>query len=96
MLRSIMNPPWSVRVQDEAPLSLVAMVRGEAWVVFDDGDRTRLGAGDIVITRGPEPYLFADDPGTPPQVVIHPGERCTTPDGEDLAPDDGSRRAHLG
>jgi AraC-like DNA-binding protein len=85
VLRSIMNPPWSVRVQDEAPLSLVAMVHGEAWVVFDDGDRTRLGAGDIVVTRGPEPYLFADDPGTPPQVVIHPGERCTTPDGEDLA-----------
>jgi len=86
VLRSIMNPPWSVRVQDEAPLSLVAMVRGEAWVVPDDGDRVRLGAGDIVITRGPEPYLFADDPATPPQVVIHPGERCTTPDGEDLAP----------
>jgi len=84
VLRSIMNPPWSVRVQDEAPLSLVAMVRGEAWVVFDDGDRTVLGAGDVVVTRGPDPYLFADDPGTPPQVVILPGQRCTTPDGVDL------------
>jgi AraC-like DNA-binding protein len=84
VLRSIMNPPWSVRVQDEAPLSLVAMVRGEAWVVFDDGDRTVLGAGDVVITRGPDPYLFADDPGTPPQVVIQPGQRCTTPDGVNL------------
>src|SRR6478736_3490247 len=76
VLRSIMNPPWSVRVQDEAPLSLVAMVRGEAWVVFDDGDRTVLGAGDVVVTRGPDPYLFADDPGTPPQVVILPGQRA--------------------
>jgi AraC-like DNA-binding protein len=84
VLRSIMNPPWSVSVQDEAPLSLVAMVRGEAWVVFDDGDRTVLGAGDVVVTRGPDPYLFADDPGTPPQVVIQPGQRCTTPDGVDL------------
>ena len=44
-----------------------------------------LGAGDVVITRGPDPYVFADDPGTPPQVVILPGEHCTTPDGEDLA-----------
>ena len=80
-----MNPPWSVRVQDEAPLSLVAMVRGDAWVVPDDDDAVHLGAGDVAITRGPDPYVFADDPGTPPQVVIHPGEHCTTPDGEDLA-----------
>lgn len=35
--------------------------------------------------RGPDPYIFADDPHTSPQAVIHPGERCTTPDGEDLA-----------
>ena len=86
VLRSIMNPPWSVRVQDEAPLSLVAMVRGDAWVVpDDDDDAVHLGAGDIAITRGPDPYVFADDPGTPPQVVVHPGEHCTTPDGKDLA-----------
>ncbi len=87
VLRSIMNPPWSVRVQDEAPLSLVAMVRGDAWVVpdDDDDDAVHLGAGDVAITRGPDPYVFADDPGTPPQVVIHPGEHCTTPDGKDLA-----------
>jgi hypothetical protein len=49
-----MDPPWSVRVEDEAPLSPLAMVRGDACV-------------------------------TPPQLVIHPGERCTTPDGQDLA-----------
>jgi AraC-like DNA-binding protein len=35
--------------------------------------------------RGPEPYSFADDPATPVQVVIHPGQHCTTPSGEDLA-----------
>src|SRR5262249_41061893 len=27
----------------------------------------------------------ADDPATPPQVIIHPGQRCTTPEGEDLS-----------
>src|SRR4029450_8093677 len=27
----------------------------------------------------------ADDPATPPQVIIHPGQRCTTLWGEDLA-----------
>jgi AraC-like DNA-binding protein len=86
LLRAIMDPPWSVRVQDRAPLSLLAMVRGGAWVVPDPpGETVRLGPGDVAITRGPDPYTFADDPASPPQVVIHPGERCTTPEGESLA-----------
>ena len=85
LLRSIMNPPWSVRVEDRAPLSLVAMVRGDAWVVPAAGGAVRLGPGDIAVTRGPEPFTFADDPATSPQVVIHPGQHCTSPDGEDLA-----------
>jgi AraC-like DNA-binding protein len=84
LLRAIMDPPWSVRIQDRAPLSLVATVRGHAWVVPDSGTPARLGSGDVAIMRGPDPYTFADHPATPPQVVIHPGERCTTPDGEDL------------
>jgi AraC-like DNA-binding protein len=86
LLRVLMDPPWSVRVQDEAPLSLLAMVRGDAWVMPDRlGERVHLGPGDVAVTRGPDPYTFADDPATRPQVVIHPGERCTTPDGQDLA-----------
>ena len=86
LLRAVMDPPWSVRVQDEAPLTLLAVVRGDAWVVPETpGDSVRLGSGDVAITRGPDPYTFADDPATPPQVVIHPGEHCTTPDGQDLA-----------
>jgi AraC-like DNA-binding protein len=43
-----------------------------------------MGPGDIAIVRGPEPYTVADDPRTPPQVVIQPGQRCETPDGEPL------------
>ncbi len=40
--------------------------------------------GDVAILRGPDPYTVADDPATPPQVLIHPGQRCATPAGEDL------------
>jgi len=29
----IMDPPWSVRIEDRAPLSLVALVGGHAWVI---------------------------------------------------------------
>ena len=66
-------------------MSIIAMVSGDAWIVGDDGSRSRLGPGAIAIVRGPDPYTFADDPETPPQVVVHPGQRCTTPDGTELA-----------
>jgi AraC-like DNA-binding protein len=85
LLRSLLDPPWSMRIQDEAPLTLVAMVRGESWVIPDGGERVRLRQGDVAILRGPDPYTVADDPGTAPQVVIHPGQRCTSPDGEELS-----------
>ena len=84
LLRSHLDPPWSIRIQDEAPLTLVAVVRGAAWVVPDGGEPVRLGHGDLAILRGPEPYLVADAPATPPQVLILPGQRCVTPDGTEL------------
>lgn len=84
LLRALMAPPWSVRIQDEAPLSLVAMVSGEAWVLTADG-RIPLGPGDILVAKGPDHYTVADDPGTAPQVVIHPGQLCTTADGQEVA-----------
>ena len=86
LLRSTLDPPWSMRIQDEAPLTLVAVVRGQAWIVPDERPPERLGPGDVAILRGPEPYVVADDPETPPQVVIHPGQRCTAPDGTAFMP----------
>ncbi|MGP3919132.1 AraC family transcriptional regulator [Nonomuraea sp. 10N515B] len=85
LLRVILDSPWSLRIQDEAPLAATAVVRGQAWVVPDKGEPVRVGPGEVVINRGLEPYTLADDPGTAPQIVIHPGERCTTLDGESLA-----------
>src|SRR5918994_6238826 len=85
LLRSVLDRPWSMRIQDEAPLTVVAVVRGEAWIVPDGGAGVRLHPGDVAIARGPDPYTIADDPATTPQVLIHPGQRCTTLGGEDLA-----------
>lgn len=84
LLRSVLNPPWSLRIQDEAPLSVMAQVRGESWITFDDGEPVRLEPGQVAVARGPEPYTVADEPGTKPQIVIHPGQRCTTLDGESV------------
>jgi AraC-like DNA-binding protein len=86
LLRTVMNPPWSVRIRDEAPLSLVAMVSGDAWVTPDGGGApVRLRPGDITIAKGPDHYTVSHQPDTPPHVIIHPGQRCTTPDGRDTA-----------
>jgi AraC-like DNA-binding protein len=85
LLRSVLDPPWSMRIADEAPLCLIAITRGEAWLLPEIGDALRLSPGDVAVIRGPEPYTLADDPGTAPQVVILPGQRCITPDGQEVS-----------
>jgi AraC-like DNA-binding protein len=79
-----LDPPWSLHIRDEAPLSLVAVVRGEAWFAPDGAAAVRAGPGDVVIARGPRPYLVADSVQTPPQAIILPGQRCVTPDGAEV------------
>lgn len=85
LFRMIMEPPWSVRVQDQAPVGMIAMLRGAAWVVPEDREPVPLGAGSVAVMKGPDAFTFADNPATRPQVVIHPGRRRTTPPGENLA-----------
>jgi AraC-like DNA-binding protein len=78
LLRCIMDPPWSIRVQDNAPLTVVSTVRGTAWIVPDDGAAAAIGPGDVAVVRGPDHYVVADEPTRVPDIVIHPGGRCTT------------------
>ena len=85
LIRSVLDPPWAMRIEDEAPLTIVAVTRGLACVAHASGSTTTLAAGDIALVLGPGHYTVADDPGTRPTIVIHPGQRCTTLDGEPLA-----------
>ncbi|HWO65486.1 MAG TPA: AraC family transcriptional regulator [Umezawaea sp.] len=85
LLRTVLDPPWSVRIQDEAPLTVVSLVRGHAWIVHDTGLPVLMAAGDVAVVLGPEPYTVADHPETAPRAIIHPGQRCETPDGRSLA-----------
>jgi AraC-like DNA-binding protein len=84
LLRSLLDPPWSMRIADEAPLCLIAITRGEAWLMPEDGEPVPLARGDVAVIRGPDPYTVADDPETAPQVLILPGQQCVTPDGEEV------------
>ncbi|MGH3242164.1 MAG: cupin domain-containing protein [Spirillospora sp.] len=85
MLRASLSPPWSVRIQDEAPITLLSMVRDDAWLVPDAGAPRRVSPGDMAIFRGPDHYTVGDDPATDPQIIIHPGQYCTTPDGTPMS-----------
>ncbi len=82
MIRALFEPPWSVRIADEAPLSVMIMVRGSAWIVPEDGTGPQLiGPGDVAIARGPDHYTCADDVGTAPYAEVQPGQRCVPLDG---------------
>lgn len=84
VVKAVMAPPWGLRIQDEAPVTIVAVMQGACCVRFDDGECMQAEAGDVGIMRGPDPYEVADDPATPAGIVIHPGQRCTTLDGVEL------------
>ncbi|HEU4348727.1 MAG TPA: AraC family transcriptional regulator [Actinoplanes sp.] len=84
LLRSILDPPWSLRIQDGSPLSLITLVRGTAWIVKRDGERARIAPGDVAVVGGTGPYVIADHPETPVQVAIHPGQRCESVDGTEM------------
>ena len=84
LLRSVLDPPWSLRIQDRSPLSLITLVRGSAWIMAGAGEPTRIEPGDVAVVSGTDPYTIADRPDTPAQIVIHPGQRCESVDGTEM------------
>lgn len=78
LLRALLDPPWSLRIEDEAPLCVLAALRGDAWLCPDGEPPVRLPEGHVAVVRGPEHYTLADRPDTAPDVVIHPGGRCAS------------------
>ena len=84
VLRTSLDPPWAMRIQDDAPLTLICVTHGQAVIVTESGEVFDIGPGDVALARGVEHYRFAHDAVTEPQVVVHPGNRCTTLSGESL------------
>jgi AraC-like DNA-binding protein len=83
VLRCLLEPPWSMAVRDEAPLTVVAVTRGEAWIT-QHGTAVHLPEGSVALVVGPEHYEVTSTPGRAADVIIHPGQRCETPSGESL------------
>lgn len=76
LLRSMLAPPWSLRIEDGAPVTVVALLRGSAVIVSDTGNSADLAPGDIALVRGPDAYTVCDHPDTPPHVTIDADQNC--------------------
>ncbi|WP_245994598.1 AraC family transcriptional regulator [Nocardioides immobilis] len=85
LLRMVMEPPWSVRIEDDPALTLFAVLRGSAWVTGELGEPLELTEGDVAVVRGGPVYTVADHPGTAPQVTVEKGNRCVDLDGHLVA-----------
>ncbi|MER7706773.1 AraC family transcriptional regulator [Kitasatospora sp. NPDC097605] len=77
VLRSVLSTPWALRIEDRAPLSLLTMLDGEAWILPDGGQPVLVRPGDLALLRGPEAYTVADDRGSEPDIVVGPGQICS-------------------
>lgn len=87
LLRCALEPPYAVRIEDEAPLTLVLVTRGCAVVRLDAAPGTVTAtAGDVVVLRGPEPYTVCSSPEVGIQAVIGTDQLCTIPPGTERPP----------
>ena len=83
VVRCLLQPPWAIHVRDRAPLTVVAVARGDAWL-SQGGATVSVPEGAVAMVAGPEPYDLSSAAGLPADVVIHPGQHCETPDGQSL------------
>lgn len=83
-LRTVMQPPWCLRILAESPLTMIAVVSGDVWIVPDEGEPHHLRAGDIGVTRAPDHYNVAHARDAEPDVVVYPGQDCRDLDGNSV------------
>lgn len=86
LLKVLLSPPWSIRIEDEAPLAVFTIVDGGAWLAHPAlGAPVHLAPGDTVVARGPDHYAVADRPDRAPALFIGPGGECRDAAGVHLA-----------
>ncbi|GHH42845.1 cupin [Streptomyces candidus] len=61
---AVLTAPWSIRFSDEAPLTMISVLRGGGTLLLPDGTERAVGVGDTAIVRGPAPFHLVDHPGT--------------------------------
>ncbi|MFF2128317.1 AraC family transcriptional regulator [Streptomyces olivochromogenes] len=66
-----------MRMLVPAPLTLIAVVRGDCTVTRDGDAPVRAFAGEAVLLRGPVPYKVAPVPSTTPDLIVQGPDRYT-------------------
>ena len=92
--QSILTPPWALRFEDTASLTIVTMLRGDAWLITDrpttatPSSPTRLAHGDLAVIAGSTPFSIVSDTGanTPPLYILQDPTTCTDGSGRVLDP----------
>lgn len=83
--RSIAAPPWGLRLEITAPLTLVCGVTDDAWLIADGREPMLLRRGDVGLVREGVQFVLADDPASEVDVVIRGVDECigeVEPDGK--------------
>ncbi|WP_460653475.1 AraC family transcriptional regulator [Kribbella endophytica] len=60
----VLAAPYALRFTDRAELTLIAPLRGNAWIVAD-GTPLLVRPGDTAVVHGSEPFVVTDDPDRP-------------------------------
>ncbi|MFI1015088.1 cupin domain-containing protein [Streptomyces sp. NPDC020965] len=77
LLRMVMEPPWAVRVEDRAPLALMCLTEGEAWIIPggpDGPDGAGGGGGPASAGGGAGSPGAPDGAGGGKPVLMRPGD----------------------
>jgi AraC-like DNA-binding protein len=62
--RTVVRPPWGLRLGGSIQLAVHAVTRGEAWLWLDDpASAVELRPGEIALVRGGSAHHIAHDPG---------------------------------
>ncbi len=72
VIRCLLQPPWAIHVRDRAPLTVVAVVRGDAWIT-QGGVVVHVPEGSVALVVGPEPYDVSSAAGRGARRVHQPG-----------------------
>ncbi|MFJ2740838.1 AraC family transcriptional regulator [Streptomyces sp. NPDC087440] len=79
---AVLTAPWTIRFADEAPLTMVSVLRGGGTLLLPDGTERKVGVGDTAIVRGPAPFHLADRPGSLQRASSAYEIACFTTDAE--------------
>ncbi|MCM1975089.1 AraC family transcriptional regulator [Streptomyces sp. G1] len=81
---AVLGAPWAIRFSDDAPLTMVTVLRGGGTLLLADGTERVVTAGDTAVVRGPVPFRLVDRPATVQrphtEYEIHcfaPGDPCS-------------------